>query len=326
MLAAVRRVLAITAGVKLRPAVPADAEAVHALVSARDVADLGTTDSTLADITEEWAGVQLDLAADTLVADAGDTLAGYAVIRRPGTYAVVAPEHEGSGIGTELRRWAEAHDRRSRRLFHRQLVPRHNRSGAIHLRSAGYGVLRTYWRMTVELDGYAAAEPPPAGVALRPLNPATDGAELYDLDAVSFGENADYEPEPLGVFSAEHLSAHDLEPALSAIAVAGGRIVGFALTRRRRDTATGYIDLLAVHPDHRRRGIARALLTHTFAACAAAGLRSAALGVASDNPPAMALYEAVGMSPRFGFDAFERPVTERVRGGAGRAGRRVGAR
>lgn len=311
---------------KLRPADTGDAEAVHALVVARDLADLGTPDCTLADVEQEWQAVQLDLTADTLVAETDDGLAGYAVIRRPGTYAVVDPAHEGSGVGTELRRWAESHDRRSRRLFHRQLVARTNRRGAIHLRSAGYGVLRTYWRMAVDLDGYAAADPPPTGVALRPLSLPDDAAELYDLDAVSFGENADYEPEPFSVFSTEHLTAHDLEPALSAIAQADGRIAGFALTRRRRDTATGYVDLLAVHPAYRRRGIARTLLAHTFAACAAAGLHTVQLGVASDNPPAMALYEDAGMTPRFGFDAYERSVTDRARRAAGRVGRRVGAR
>ena len=311
---------------KLRPADPGDAAAVHALVVARDLADLGAPDSTLADIEQEWRAAALDLTADTVVAETGGGLAGYAVIRRPGTYAVVDPACEGSGAGTALRRWAEDHDRRSRRLFHRQLVARTNRAGAIHLRSAGYAVLRTYWRMAVDLDGYAAADPPPAGVALRPLDLPGDAPALYDLDAVSFGENADFEPEPFPVFSAEHLGAHDLEPALSAIAEADGRIAGFALTRRRQDTGTGYIDLLAVHPAYRRRGLARTLLTHTFAACAAAGLQAAQLGVASDNPPAMALYEDVGMTPRFGFDAYERPVSERPSRAAGRVGRRVGAR
>lgn len=296
------------------------------MVVARDVADLGTPDSTLADVEQEWRGVQIDLGTDTVVAEADGELLGYAVIRRPGTYAVVAPGHEGAGIGTKLRRWAEAHDWRSRRLFHRQLIARDNRRGGAHLRRAGYGAQRTYWRMHVDLDGCAPAGPPPPGVTLRPLDPGADAAPLYELDAVSFGENPDYEPEPFSVFDAEHLAAHDLEPALSAIAETDGQIVGFALTRRRRETATGYVDLLAVHPAVRRRGIARALLTHSFAACAAAGLLSAQLGVASDNPPALALYERVGMTARFGFDAYERPVSEREPSGAGRGGRRAGAR
>ena len=311
---------------RLRPAVPGDAEAVHSLVVARDIADIGIADSTLADVEQEWRAPQLDLRTDTVVAEAGTAVVGYAVIRRPGTYAVVAPGHEGSGIGTELRRWAEAHDRRSRRLFNRQLVPRDNRRGAAHLRSAGYGVLRTYWRRAIELDGGAPADPPPEGVSLRPLDLAGDTAALYDLDAVSFGENPDYEPEPFPVFHAEHLAAHDLEPALSAIAEVAGRVVGFALTRRRREAAAGYIDLLAVDPAVRRRGIARSLLTHTFAACAAAGLRTAQLGVASDNPPALALYERVGMTARFGLGAFERPVSDRVVTAAAPGDRRAGAR
>jgi hypothetical protein len=41
---------------------------------------------------------------------------------------------------------------------------------------------------------------------------------------------------------------------------------------------------------------------------ASAGLREAQLGVASDNPRALRLYERVGMSARFRVDTYQRPV------------------
>ncbi|MGA9856678.1 MAG: GNAT family N-acetyltransferase [Solirubrobacteraceae bacterium] len=300
----------------LRAAEPEDAQAVLALLAARDTADLGAPDCTLADVRQEWASPRLHLAGDTVVAETAGQLAGYAVIRRPGTYAVVAPGHEGGGIGTSLRRWAEDHDRRHRRLYHRQLVARENRRGRAHLRTAGYRILRTYWRMAVALDVIPPVGETPDGVLLRRPDLGADAVGLHRLDAVSFGANADYELEPFDVFSAEHLVAHDLEPALSRVAVHDGRIIGFTLTRHREHARVGFIDLLAVHPDFRRRGVARSLLAQTFAACARAGLREAQLGVASDNPAALALYEQVGMSAQFGFDAFERPVSGRARGDA----------
>jgi ribosomal protein S18 acetylase RimI-like enzyme len=68
----------------------------------------------------------------------------------------------------------------------------------------------------------------------------------------------------------------------------------------------GFVDLLGVHPHYHQRGLATAMLTAAFAAFAAAGLRKAQLGVASDNSQALRLYERCGMQPRFQFDSYER--------------------
>lgn len=68
------------------------------------------------------------------------------------------------------------------------------------------------------------------------------------------------------------------------------------------------MDLLGVHPNHRSRRLGTALLQNAFVHFAAAGLREAQLGVASDNPQALRLYERCGMTPRFRIVTFERPA------------------
>ena len=83
-------------------------------------------------------------------------------------------------------------------------------------------------------------------------------------------------------------------------------MLGFALCRHWVDERVGFVDVLAVHPDHQRRGLGSALLRNSFARFAAAGLKEAQLGVASDNPRALALYEGVGMRARFQTDVYER--------------------
>jgi ribosomal protein S18 acetylase RimI-like enzyme len=55
-----------------------------------------------------------------------------------------------------------------------------------------------------------------------------------------------------------------------------------------------YIGHICVHPDHRRRGIARKLLEYLMERGRGAGLQSAVLDVATDNAPARALYEGLG--------------------------------
>ena len=97
------------------------------------------------------------------------------------------------------------------------------------------------------------------------------------------------------------------------MATRDGILVGFLLARRWEDLGVGFVDLLAVHPGHRRHGIAAALLGSAFVALAAAGLREAQLGVATDNPRAMRLYERLGMRPRFRLETWERPVSDRPR-------------
>ena len=106
-----------------RPPVVADAEAVLALLVERDIADIGTPDITLGDIRDEWSRGDFDLRCDARVAEAaGGRIVGYAAMTGPMILAVVAPDHEGQGIGTRLRRWAEQRDRVRGSVRHRQWI------------------------------------------------------------------------------------------------------------------------------------------------------------------------------------------------------------
>lgn len=51
---------------------------------------------------------------------------------------------------------------------------------------------------------------------------------------------------------------------------------------------------IATHPDHRRKGLALALLRRFHALARARGATTAFLEVAADNAPALALYQAAG--------------------------------
>lgn len=78
-----------------------------------------------------------------------------------------------------------------------------------------------------------------------------------------------------------------------------GAPAGVAICRpaQHGDPNSGWISELGVLPEHRRRGLAAALLTHAFAELARRGRVRARLGVdAESTTGAVRLYERVGMS------------------------------
>jgi len=296
---------------RLRPPVLDDAPAVFAVLEARDIADLGMPDGTLEDLFESWRGSDIDLASDVRVVQDGDSgIVGYAIVSRPGAQAIVHPEHEGRGIGTRLLEWAEQRERERGRELHRQWVGAANAGARTLLTGTGYAVTRTYWRMVCALDDAAGLVPArvPDGFELRAVDVDRDADALHAVDAASFASRPDYVPEALAEFREEHLEAHDFDPGLSRLAHAGGAVAGFLLARRWDSEGVGYVDILAVEPRYQRRGLGAALLTSAFGVFAAAGLREAQLGVDSDNPHALHVYERAGMRVRFQTDIYERPV------------------
>lgn len=292
---------------RFRPPVPDDAPAVLAVFAAREMADIGAPIHRLEDLREEWQGTELDLEDDARVveADAGRIVA-YAAVRRHGTLAVVAPQHEGRGIGARLLEWAEGRERAHGHPRYRQWVAATNASARELLTRAGYAKARSYWRLSRPLEGIGAPAPPPAGLHLRSVEVERDAPSLHTLDAASFAGAPDYSPESLEMFREEHLEAHDFDAGLSVVAEREGRIVACLLARRRDEEGVGFVAILAVDPEHQRRGIGTALLQSAFARFAVAGLREAMLMVASDNPQALRVYERVGMIVQLQFDIYER--------------------
>jgi len=294
---------------QLRPPAAHDASAVLDVILAREQADRGRAESTLADLQEEWSLGGFQLAADAVVCEqAGGEVVGYAAVLRSHSVALVAPTYEGKGVGGALLSWIEARECALGRTHHRQGVASTNKRGEHLLLSHGYRHERSYLRMVRKLDD-APSETPHPHVSLRELDTACDVLPVYALDADSFADSPDYIPMSFAAFCDEHLHTHDLAPELSAVAEHEGELIGFLLTRRRREQLVGFIDVLAVSPRHQRRGIGTALLERAFARFHRAGLSQAQLGVASSNPLAMALYERLGMRPVYSIDAFERPVS-----------------
>ena len=145
------------------------------------------------------------------------------------------------------------------------------------------------------------------GYRLRTIDPVGDLSALYALDDRAFRERADYHYETVETYDRRHISYSRFEPAWSLLAeTAAGRPAGSLVGWRPTDHPHGYVAVLAVDPEHRRRGLARVMLLSAFAAIHAAGLPTAELHVASDNPRALDLYVGVGMRENERFEHYVR--------------------
>jgi mycothiol synthase len=298
---------------RLRPVTDADAEPAYAVIAARDIADLGVPDYTLADLREEWGFAHVDLTKDVVVGEEDDgRVVAYGMARRAGVMAIVHPDHEGKGWGTRLFEWAEARHAERGDDFRRQWINEGNTRAKTLLEAAGYRWVRSYARMGRALDEPVEEPRLPDGVRLRQLDPATDAEALYELDKAAFSGAPDFDVMPFEHFREEHLETHSLVASMSYVAERGGEPVGFLTSHRwdEDDPPTGYVALLAVAPQAQRGGIGTAMLLSAFRAYAADGLKEAALGVSMENPRALRIYEGAGMAKRFGFETYERPLRD----------------
>ncbi len=60
---------------------------------------------------------------------------------------------------------------------------------------------------------------------------------------------------------------------------------------------TAWLDLLYVHPDHRRQGLAKALVRQCMASAREAGAARFCTGVSTDNLASTALMVGIGLTP-----------------------------
>jgi ribosomal protein S18 acetylase RimI-like enzyme len=151
---------------------------------------------------------------------------------------------------------------------------------------AGLTTRRREWEYVMAAGGDGAVPPP--GLTLLPVGTAELGP-LQDLDRTVRAEieaTIGWDQLPAAVLS------RPLDPACYTVAAGPDAYVGLArLALLPRHTRIG---LIAVRSDHRRRGVARALLAGVRAATHARGVATVSADVHEANTAAIALFESAG--------------------------------
>jgi mycothiol synthase len=273
-----------------------------------------------------WMDEDIEVMIDTMIGDpATDTqlrvapngrlvAAGLVPAVPPGGFRVdlhggVHPAWRGQGIGREVLDWqltraAELHavtapearwsvqcgaivgDEQSLRLFRR------------------FGLAADhYWlEMAADLSDVPNV-PVPDGFRLVRYDPGHERA-FYAAHMEAFRDHYGYQQRGFDEYLAMSVRASSFLPGLSLLALDGDEIAGYVLSYRDGDPDRLYVGQVGVRRPWRKRGLAGGLLVEVLRLAAAAGLKTAALGVDATSPTG-----AVGVYERAGFTVEHRAVS-----------------
>jgi len=288
-----------------RTATAADLSEVLALAQAADVALIGESDWTEADLREEWEDYELE--RDVLLLELDDRLAGYAAFERKGggrmlVDGYVHPELTGRGVGGELLRLTEERAREElsavpagERAYLQNAALASDPAAPALYAAHGYAPARHFWRMVIDLE--RAPEPAvPDGIELRLLREPEERPALHETLEESFEDHWEHRPRSFEEWSKNVFEVEGYDPSLVWVALEGGELVGANVCFWKRHGEWGWVGILGVRRPWRRRRIAEALLETAFAEFFRRGERRVALGVDAQSPTgATRLYEKAGM-------------------------------
>ena len=148
------------------------------------------------------------------------------------------------------------------------------------------------------------SEPPlPAGYRIRPLAGPDEVPARVEVHRAAF------QPSRLNVEKYERLLTlprYRFDDDL-VVEAPDGRLAAFAMAWWDVDARVGEFEPVGTHPDHQRRGLARALLRWGLDRYAARDARVVQVYSDASNPASEALYEAIGFRRRAFHRRHERP-------------------
>ncbi len=294
------------------PAVASDAAAVTEVVLALESSLYGQSEFSQGDLEDEWS--DLDLERNARVVRDGDRVGGYGSGRDLGergrAEGYVHPDALGRGIGKLIATALEEDAARRGALRIQNGVLEADSAACRLLESLGYGAVRVFREMRIEL-----AAPPPAprwpdGLRVVAFDAQHDARDFHAAHQEAFADHWDYTPREFESWSKSHLDSERFDPTLWCVVRAGDEIA--AGTICTGDTyGGGFVHALFTRRPWRKQGVGAALLRDTFGRFWERGEHSVGLGVdAANDTGAFRLYERAGMAPALGWVMYEKQIGE----------------
>lgn len=252
----------------------------------------------------------MDAMQNLFFAEVGERLVGYAELwRTPGRprtagRLLVHPNWRRQRLGTALLTHIEKRAHSDGGSYLDVRVPAQQEAGRRFLEARGFSAVHYGWHLV--LPQLNRTPPPqwPQGYQTRAFVPEQDERTSMELENVCFQEEWEYVPVELA-----KIEGFVRSPSFRAegviYAVHQGQVVGECwdwIDEKERNARTGQqrgdVWCLCVHPQHRRRGLGRALLLAGVQWLREQDATSAYLAVDGANQRAKHLYESVGFVTR----------------------------
>ena len=295
-------------GLLVRPIRADEVDAVAAMLRAAELVDRGQADITADDIAGMWRTPDFHLDRHTCSVWHGDDLVAYAEIdQHTRAEAGVHPGWRGRGIGSALLAWTEAACLASRppgaEARMGQTLSDRNRQAIDLFVARGYEPRHTSWLLELPAHIDLADRTVPDGYQLRSYSPGTDDRQVHTVIEDAFSEWPNRARTGYEHWRAITIDRNDFDPSLLTVAEHDGQIVGASVGFL--DADDGFVDQLAVHRDHRGRGVAAALLADSFGRMRERG--ATVVGLSTDSRTgALDLYLRIGMEVTLAFTHYSK--------------------
>ena len=179
------------------------------------------------------------------------------------------------------------------------------------LEQRAYQLIRYSFTMHIDLPETLPDAEWPAGIEPRTYDPERDEVRVYECTQEAFADHWDFRRIPFEHWQSFLFSDPRFDPELWWLAEDGTELAGVSLNAWHfsGDTTFGWVGTLGVRRPWRRRGLALALLRHSFADFKRRGATRVGLGVDAENTTgAVRLYERAGMRPVRRSDTYDRAL------------------
>ena len=178
---------------------------------------------------------------------------------------------------------------------------------AVYAGNDRWRAIRHTFQMRIDFDGELPEPEWPEGLVLRNLR---EGEEERAWAATNdaFADHWDFHPRTFDEWMAFHHEPHRFDSSLWWLVDDGEELAALSINswHASGDPTFGWVHVLGTRPPWRRRGLATALLLHSFRDFRDRGATRVGLGVDGDNTTgAVRLYESVGMHVARRNDIYE---------------------
>lgn len=314
---------------QLRNATQSDLEAIAHLLSEGFSFDGHVIVQTAEELAEEFDGTYCTLEQDVLVAEHQSQIigVGYTIYLPSETkeercyiFGTTKPEFRGYGVGTAVMTWAAEHGESLLRSS-TGIIPKYLRSDMSATNtSAGdlfkdFGLQAVRWTDDLIIDLQNSPDVCVApGYSIVPWNTSRDEEARVTKNQAFMDHWGSTPTSEEGWQQLVHGSTARLDQSFFALDE-NDEIIGVLLSHRYEadddvlEKRIGWIDKLATLAEHRKKSVAKSLITHALAAYRRDGLTHGALNVDTENPTgAYGLYTSVGFTPFRGSVTYERQI------------------